>query len=166
MNTWQMLLYAANSLFDNMVGDMIMLRENVLKAPTLAECNKFSMVKTAADLCTGAFNTTPGVWESLTTTVFISKLEQLRDFLSMCKGASLAYKAEMVGLPIAWVDDYGLFGDSSIAICWITSENKRLSLYHSDQVVHVRFHTELDKIFHIISGVNTILQILELALTR
>ena len=45
--------------------------------------------------------------------------------------------------------DYGLFGDSSIAICWITSENKRLSLYHRNRVVQVRFHTELEKIFHL-----------------
>ena len=48
-----------------------------------------------------------------------------------------------------WVEDYSLFGDSSITICWITSENKRLSLYHRNRVVQVRFHTELEKIFHV-----------------
>ena len=48
-----------------------------------------------------------------------------------------------------WVEDYGLFGDSSITICWITSENKRLSLYHRNRVVQVRLHTELGKLFHV-----------------
>ena len=48
-----------------------------------------------------------------------------------------------------WVEDYALFSDSTIALCWITSENKRLSLYHRNRVVQVRFHTELEKIFHL-----------------
>jgi len=98
MSTGQMLLCAANSLFDKVDGEMNILREKVLAAPTPTECNKFTMVKTASDLSTGAFNTTPGVWESLATTVFISKLELLRDFLSMCRGASMAFKAEKVGV--------------------------------------------------------------------
>ena len=99
MNTGQMLLCAVNSLFDKVDGDdMSALRDKVLQAPTPPECNKFTVVKTANDLSTGAFNTTHGVWESLATTVFISKLELLRDFLSMCRVASVAFKAEKVGV--------------------------------------------------------------------
>ena len=98
MNTGQMLLCAANSLFDKVDSDMIALREKVFNVTTPTECNKFTIVKTAADLSTGAFNSTPGVWESLVTTVFISKLELLRDFLSMCRAASLSFKAEKVGV--------------------------------------------------------------------
>ena len=44
---------------------------------------------------------------------------------------------------------YSLCSDSVISICWITSENKKLSLYHRNRVVQVRFHTELDKIYHV-----------------
>ena len=47
------------------------------------------------------------------------------------------------------VIDYSVFSDSAIAICWITSENKKLSLYHRNRVVQFRFHTDLNKLFHI-----------------
>ena len=46
-----------------------------------------------------------------------------------------------------WVGSYELFSDSSISICWVTSENKRLSLFHRNRVVQVRFHTNLDRIY-------------------
>ena len=48
-----------------------------------------------------------------------------------------------------WLKDYMLCGDSVIAICWVTSEKKRLSLFHRNRVVQIRFHTEMDKIFHL-----------------
>ena len=48
-----------------------------------------------------------------------------------------------------WLDDYGLFGDSVIAICWVTSENKRLSLFHRNRVVQTRMNTDLDRIYHV-----------------
>ena len=48
-----------------------------------------------------------------------------------------------------WLKDYMICGDSVITICWVTSENKRLSLFHRNRVVQIRFHTELDKIFHL-----------------
>ena len=54
---------------------MNMLREKVLTVPTPQECNKFTLVKTAADLSIGTFNTTAGFWESLAATVFIPKLQ-------------------------------------------------------------------------------------------
>ena len=47
------------------------------------------------------------------------------------------------------VAEYSLCSDSVISICWITSENKRLSLYHRNRVVQVRFHTELERIYHV-----------------
>ena len=48
-----------------------------------------------------------------------------------------------------WLEDYSLFGDSVIAICWVTSEKKRLSLFHRNRVVQIRLHTDLDKIGHV-----------------
>ena len=52
------------------------------------------------------------------------------------------------------VVEYSLCSDSVISICWITSENKKLSLYHRNRVVQVRFHTDLDKIFHVKTDFN------------
>ena len=37
-----------------------------------------------------------------------------------------------------WLKDYMLCGDSVITICWVTSENKRLSLFHRNRVVPYR----------------------------
>ena len=48
-----------------------------------------------------------------------------------------------------WVTDYLLIGDSSISICWVCSERKRLSLFHRNRTVQVRRGTDLDKIFHV-----------------
>ena len=67
-------------------------------------------------------------------------------------------KAATIGSNLLWivrkalegmVVEYSLCSDSVISICWITSENKKLSLYHRNRVVQVRFHTELDRIFHV-----------------
>ena len=67
-------------------------------------------------------------------------------------------EAATIGSNLLWVVrkalegmvvDYSLCSDSVISICWITSENKKLSLYHRNRVVQVRFHTDLDKIYHV-----------------
>ena len=48
-----------------------------------------------------------------------------------------------------WLEDYSLYGDSVISLCWITSENKRLSLFHRNRVVQVRMNTDLTKLYHV-----------------
>ena len=53
-----------------------------------------------------------------------------------------------------WLEDYGLFGDSVISLCWTTSENKRLSIFHRNRVVQIRFHTELEKLYHVRTAFN------------
>ena len=53
-----------------------------------------------------------------------------------------------------WVDKYSLLGDSVITICWVTSEKKRLSLFHRNRVMQIRFHTELGNIFYVRSSFN------------
>ena len=53
-----------------------------------------------------------------------------------------------------WLEDYSLFSDSVISICWVTSEKKRLSLFHRNRVVQIRLHTDLEKIFHVRTDFN------------
>ena len=48
-----------------------------------------------------------------------------------------------------WLEDYSLLGDSVIALCWVSSEKKRLSLFHRNRCNQVRMNTSLEKIFHI-----------------
>ena len=52
------------------------------------------------------------------------------------------------------MDKYSLLGDSVITICWVTSEKKRLSLFHRNRVMQIRFHTELGNIFYVRSSFN------------
>ena len=44
-----------------------------------------------------------------------------------------------------WVADYMLMSDSVIALCWTTTENRRLSLFHRNRVVQTRLNSDLDK---------------------
>ena len=87
---------------------------------------------------------------------FSSQLVIGRSLLS--KGGTIPkeeLEAATIGSNLLWivrkalegvVIDYSVFSDSAIAICWITSENKKLSLYHRNRVVQFRFHTDLSKI--------------------
>ena len=47
------------------------------------------------------------------------------------------------------MDQHILFGDSVIALCWVTSEKLRLSLFHRNRVLQVRRGTELENLYHI-----------------
>ena len=48
-----------------------------------------------------------------------------------------------------WLEDFSLLGDSVIALCWVTSEKKRLSLFHRNRCNQVRMNTPMEKLFHI-----------------
>ena len=48
-----------------------------------------------------------------------------------------------------WVDKSILFGDSMIALCWLTSEKLKLSLFHRNRVLQVRRGTDLEDVFHV-----------------
>ena len=54
----------------------------------------------------------------------------------------------------SWVSSYILIGDSTIALCWLTSEKKRLSLFHRNRCVQIRRGTELNFVYHVISECN------------
>ena len=46
-----------------------------------------------------------------------------------------------------WIKSYILLVDSVIALCWITSENKRLSLFHRNRVNQVRMNMDIDCLY-------------------
>ena len=48
-----------------------------------------------------------------------------------------------------WVDSSILFSKSTIALCWLTSEKLRLSLFHRNRVLQTRRGTELDTVYHV-----------------
>ena len=53
-----------------------------------------------------------------------------------------------------WITSHIVVGDSSIALCWTTSEKKRLSLFHRNRCAQIRRGTELDSLYHCISEHN------------
>ena len=48
-----------------------------------------------------------------------------------------------------FVESYILIGDSQIALCWISSEKKRLSLFHRNRVVQIKRGTDLEYCYHV-----------------
>ena len=53
-----------------------------------------------------------------------------------------------------WVDSEMVFGDSRIALCWTTSENRRLGIFHKARVLQIKRGTQMDKLFHVRSDYN------------
>ena len=54
----------------------------------------------------------------------------------------------------AWVDSYILVGDSTISLYWVSSEHKKLSLFHRNRVLQILRGTSLDCLFHVKSESN------------
>ena len=53
-----------------------------------------------------------------------------------------------------WVDSSITIGDSSIAMSWVTSTEKRLSLFHRNRCVQIRRGTDLDDLYHCATAFN------------
>ena len=66
---------------------------------------------------------------------------------AMCGGSNMAW---VLRLSLQeWVDFSILFSDSTIALCWLTSEKLRLSLFHRNRVLQIRRGTDLDSVYHV-----------------
>ena len=48
-----------------------------------------------------------------------------------------------------WVKDYMLISDSCIALCWLTAEDLRLSLFHRNRCIQVLMNTDSSKLFFV-----------------
>ena len=53
-----------------------------------------------------------------------------------------------------WVRDYIVISDSTISLCWVISEKKKLSLFHRNRVVQTRRGTETERLYHCRSEYN------------
>ena len=101
--------------------------------------------------CWGGFQLRDGSWSNqlLIGRSLLSKNESIpkSELDSMCAGSNMAW---VVRLALKeWVDKHIIFGDSVIALCWITSEKLRLSLFHRNRVLQVRRGTELEDLYHV-----------------
>ena len=66
---------------------------------------------------------------------------------ALCGGSNMAW---VVRLALKeWVKNEIIFSDSMIALCWLTSEKLRLSLFHRNRVLQIRRGTELENVYHV-----------------
>ena len=100
MSTGQMLLCAINTLFDKVDFAMVKLREKVVSCSSAAEYSNFTTILSAEDLRTAAFNTTPGVWESMVLNLFISKLELMEKYFNIFQSFSSLFNLHSFGSPL------------------------------------------------------------------
>lgn len=71
---------------------------------------------------------------------------------SLCGGSNLSWVVrKALG---DWVDSQMVVGDSIIALCWTTSENKRLSMFHRNRVIQIRRGTSLEELYHVKTSEN------------
>ena len=70
----------------------------------------------------------------------------------MCGGSNLSW---IVKKALGdWITSSILVADSVIALCWTTSENKRLSMFHRNRVIQIRRGTMLEELYHVRSEAN------------
>ena len=87
--------------------------------------------------CWGGFKRKDGSWSNklMLGRSLLAKSESIpKDELeALCAGSNMAW---VVRISLQdWVDSSILFSDSMIALCWLTSEKLRLSLFHRNRVL-------------------------------
>ena len=53
-----------------------------------------------------------------------------------------------------WIDSYILVGDSTIALFWVSSEHKKLSLFHRNRVLQILRGASLENMYHVKTDFN------------
>ena len=101
--------------------------------------------------CWGGFKRKNGSWSNklILGRSLLAKSESIpKDELeALCAGSNMAWVVRSALQE--WVDSNILFSDSTIALCWLTSEKLKLSLFHRNRVLQVRRGTNLEDVFHV-----------------
>ena len=70
----------------------------------------------------------------------------------LCSGSNLKWVIERC--LDGWISETILGCDSTIALCWTTSEMKPLAIYHKNRVIQIRRGTDLKDLYHVRTDVN------------
>ena len=71
---------------------------------------------------------------------------------ALCGGSNMAW---VIRLALQdWIDSEALFGDSRIALCWVTSEKLRLQLFQRNRVLQIRRGSCFENMYHVKSEYN------------
>ena len=71
---------------------------------------------------------------------------------ALCGGSNMAWVIRIALQE--WTETSIIFSDSVIALCWLTSEKLRLSLFHRNRVLQIRRGTDLADVYHVRTGSN------------
>ena len=71
---------------------------------------------------------------------------------ALCGGANLSWivKKSLED----WIESSILVGDSEIALCWTTADNKPLSIFHRNRAVQIRRSVSMDELYHVKTEAN------------
>ena len=99
----------------------------------------------------GGFKLEDGSWSNqlLLGRSLLARSESIpKDELeALCAGSNMAWVVRSALQE--WVNFSILFSDSTIALCWLTSEKLRLSLFHRNRVLQTRRGTNLEDVYHV-----------------
>ena len=101
--------------------------------------------------CWGGFKLKDGSWSNqlVLGRAVLARNDSIpkSELEALCGGSNMAW---VVRLALQeWIEISIIFSDSMIALCWLTSEKLRLSLFHRNRVLQIRRGTELENVFHV-----------------
>ena len=101
--------------------------------------------------CLGGFKLNNRSWSNklLRGRSLLAKSESIpKDELeALCGGSNLTWAVQLHISLQEWAESSILFSDSTIPLCWLTSEKLRLSLFH--RVLQTRRGSDLETVFHV-----------------
>ena len=102
--------------------------------------------------CWGGFRRKSGEWSCqhlLSRNLLAEKNQTIPkgELQSLTNASNMAWLLRK--LLSEWVNDYIICGDSVIALCWVSTEKKSLSMFHRNRVIQIRRGSELDHIYHV-----------------
>ena len=122
----------------------------IIAGDTAQECVKIAGVWARFKLKNGSFSNQHLIGRSLLGDDDSSIPKEELESLAMCSNLGWIVRQMLQ----KWVRDYIVISDSTISLCWVISEKKKLSLFHRNRSVQVRRGTDLDKLFHCRSEYN------------
>ena len=101
--------------------------------------------------CWGGFKLRDGTWSNqlILGRAILARNDSIpkSELEALCGGSNMAW---VIRLALQdWVESAIVFSDSMIALCWLTSEKLRLSLFHRNRVLQIRRGTEMENVFHV-----------------
>ena len=96
--------------------------------------------------CWGGFQRKTGEWSCkhiLSRTLLAEKNSTIPkgELQSLTNASNMCWLIRK--LLTEWVDSYILCGDSVIALCWVSSEKRSLSMFHRNRVIQIRRGSKL-----------------------